>query len=352
MRETIKIDRAIGGERGMNFVDFEATLNATKGDLDLNIVSPGGSMIEGLQMFSALHAKSSEVDIQPNITGLAASMGHMLSLSGSKLPTVVDYAAILMHKPSFNGATAQSDYETKYLDTLMNSALVAMSQKSGVSMGVINDLMSANEGQGTWMTADELIDMGLAQGPAIVTPTVNKVAKMQQLKEAYMSLPNLKPNFKPKPINMDQTEKELKMEVELKDVQLKLTNAQNAHEAAELKATALEAEVLEMKSSEIRGIVMTAKDAGKIKDEAVERWVELGLKDKSLLTDTLEGLSTSVKAPKMELDTKKNEEPVMGFKEMGLKDPAKLESIRLENPTLFSDMVKTHLKEIEQKNKH
>ena len=356
MNNVIKIDSHIG-PGGVNFSAFNKSLNDTAGDLELDIMSPGGSMFDGLQMFAAADNRSKTDKVQPIIKGLAASMGHMMSLSGSELPKVVDYSAILLHKPRLGNDTEGADgYDRKLLSTMMTSAVTAMAAKSGKTVQELEALMSANDGEGTWLTADELVSHGLAQGPPIATKEVNKAAKMEQLKSVYMGLQKKDLLNKSDKMSEKQVaEMTVKMEgltMELKASKDELTKVTAEKEAANLKVEALETTVLTMKTDKITSVVMAAKDAGKCQEKSVEKLIQLGLQDEELLLDVLEVSTINKEAPDMKLDQSKKDEPTLTLKEMEAQNPAELARIAKDDKKLYAKMVTDNLKSIEAKHKH
>ena len=337
---TLKINSHIG-RGGIEAETFAPKIQQLTGDARLDISSPGGSLLDGLMIFSEIDNKSKEVKIQPRINGLAASMGHMLSLSGSELPEVVDYAAILLHKPRIGDDVEGADaYQVNMLKTLMNSAVTAMSAKSGIDRAELEELMSANDGEGTWLTANEAYELGLTKEP-IKTEEVDKGAKMESLKEAYFqTLPEVVFQLKPK-IEMSDKANEVSMAA-FDELKMKLEDSNKALEAANKKAESLEAVVTEMKTAEAEKVVLKAIEDGKLKEESKDKWVQLGLNDLDLVKEAFAGMSTTKEAPKMEIEDAPKMEVTESYDELRKNNPAKLKQIAENTPELFAKMVSEH----------
>ena len=217
--------------------DAEA-LNAqlSTGATGLDISSPGGNLMEALTMFDSI----SKSDVAVTITGVAASAAHMLSLAGKALPKIVDFGAVLIHRPRFGNDTKGKDnFQKQTLSKLFNSAVVAMSKKTGLDRGIIEGYMNANNGEGTWFSAEELVGAGMAS-EVIETEEADKGAKMEALKnEVVMQL------------QLDN-QVTIKSNIKMQKVAMHFGLESEANEAAIMQAVeGLEAENVELKASNL-----------------------------------------------------------------------------------------------------
>jgi ATP-dependent Clp protease protease subunit len=137
-------------------------LELTKpGDPILFIInSPGGSVDAGLAIWDQIKMITSPVTTL--VTGLAASMGSILSLCaapGRRFAT--ENARIMIHQPALHGVVRgqATDLEIQAKEILKTrKALVNMYvASSGKSYEVIDDALDRD----TWMSADEAKEFGL-----------------------------------------------------------------------------------------------------------------------------------------------------------------------------------------------
>ena len=124
------------------------------------INSPGGSVDAGLALWDQVKMITSPVTTL--VTGLAASMGSILSLcAASKRRFATPNARIMIHQPSIHGVIRgqATDLEIHAKEiTKTRQGLVAIYAKStGKSPDVIDKALDRD----TWMSADEALEFGL-----------------------------------------------------------------------------------------------------------------------------------------------------------------------------------------------
>jgi ATP-dependent Clp protease protease subunit len=124
------------------------------------INSPGGSVDAGFAVWDQIKMISSPVTTV--VTGLAASMGSILSLcavKGRRLAT--PNARILIHQPSIHGAVRgqASDLEIHAREILKTrSRIIDLYVEAS---GKDRETIAAAIERDTWLTADEAKDFGL-----------------------------------------------------------------------------------------------------------------------------------------------------------------------------------------------
>ena len=348
MATVLKIDKHIGFG-GIEYEAFKEQLNMIEGDVTPEIKSPGGSMFDGLQIFSELNDRSKKDRVKPIIKGLAASMGHMLSLSGSELPDIVDFGLALVHKPRIGGDTeGQDTFESNMLTTFYDSALTAMSAKSGVSRDRLEELMGANDGEGTWLTAEELKKEGLV-AEIIPTEEVNKNAKMESLKEAYMS-ENLYKVKMSMQNNQDTKEVSMAAFTELQGKNEAL-NKQVVSLEAEKETFLSEAEGLRAENAELRTNLESIKmnEAtdfldGKVSDSQKDKWVALYLQDPEFVTEHFAEVKVKKEGVKVieGAEMKQTGDKNYNFEYLTKNKPAELKSILKDNPEEYARLFNEH----------
>lgn len=143
---------------GVSAKDFVEKFNSIKSaDIDLRINSPGGSVFEGLTIANAISRHKANVTV--HVDGLAASIASVIAMSADKI-VMAKNAYIMIHDPwgvVIGGAEAMRK-EADLLDKVAGTIIQSYVDKTGEKSETIKQLM-ADE---TWFTADEAMDIGLA----------------------------------------------------------------------------------------------------------------------------------------------------------------------------------------------
>lgn len=126
----------------------------------LVINSPGGSIDAGFAIWDQIKAISSPVATL--VTGLAASMGSVLSLSaapGRRFAT--PHARIMIHQPAIRGViqgqATDLDIQAKEILKTKNLLVDLYVQSTGKEASVIEEALDRD----TWMSAQEALEFGL-----------------------------------------------------------------------------------------------------------------------------------------------------------------------------------------------
>lgn len=140
-------DQVTAGENDPNVDEHEIRIN-----------SPGGSMLEGIAIFNIIAGASKPV--KTYIDGIAASMAWGIAYAKG-LPIVADNALSMAHNASTYsyGNAKQLRADADVLDKFDNSIAVSINKATGMSMEDINAKLLNYEDN--WLTADELVSMGL-----------------------------------------------------------------------------------------------------------------------------------------------------------------------------------------------
>lgn len=128
-----------------------------KGEINLRINSPGGSVTDGIAIYNLL--KNHKAKVNTFVDGLAASMASVIAMAGDTI-TMPENALMMIHNP-WGGAMGDADELRKTADVLdkMKTALVsAYVNKTGLADTEIANLMTAE----TWMTGAEALEKGFA----------------------------------------------------------------------------------------------------------------------------------------------------------------------------------------------
>jgi ATP-dependent Clp endopeptidase proteolytic subunit ClpP len=123
--------------------------------LTVYLNSPGGSVIEGLNIYNLL--KRLKADISIVITGLAASMGSVIAMAGTSI-SMAEGTLMMIHNP-WGGAVGDANELRKVadiLDKMKNSLIGTYHAKTNIERDEIAQLMN-NE---TWMDTAEAKELG------------------------------------------------------------------------------------------------------------------------------------------------------------------------------------------------
>lgn len=131
-------------------------------DLTVWIDSPGGDLIAGSGIYTALCEHREKTGRTVTVKVLSAmSAAHMISMAGDK----VLYSPVgigMMHNPSteVQGEVKDLEKAIEVLDKCKDILVSAYCRKTGKSAAEISEMMDRE----TWMTADEAVEMGFADG--------------------------------------------------------------------------------------------------------------------------------------------------------------------------------------------
>ena len=113
---------------GITAKDFARDLKELdpKGEINLRINSPGGSVTDGIAIYNLL--KNHKAKVNTFVDGLAASMASVIAMAGDTI-TMPENALMMIHNP-WGGAMGDADELRKTADVLdkMKTALVNVKQ--------------------------------------------------------------------------------------------------------------------------------------------------------------------------------------------------------------------------------
>ena len=152
---TMRLFGEIGGQVDADlFAQELAALDDMADTVHLHINSPGGDVISGLSIVSAM--QSMRAFIHVHVDGIAASMAAVIAIAGDKI-SMQDYAKLMIHNPYPSDGSAEiNDKMRKALGSLTDTLQTILSRR-GCDKDKIGSLMSAE----TWFTADEAKTAGL-----------------------------------------------------------------------------------------------------------------------------------------------------------------------------------------------
>ena len=132
--------------------------------LDVHISSPGGDVEAGLAIYSILKQRSEIVNVY--IEGTVASIATVIACAGDNV-YIDKTARMMVHNPwaelknvDMNADDAREF--ARYLDKSREPMLKAYSHKTGKEAKEIIRVLKGEKGKGTWFTAEQAIEFGLA----------------------------------------------------------------------------------------------------------------------------------------------------------------------------------------------
>lgn len=125
----------------------------------VHINSPGGSAFDAVAIHSALAAHAARVEVV--IDGAALSAASIVAMAGEKISMAAS-AMMMLHEPYVitGGDADELRQSADMLDKLRGNIVNIYAVRSGQAAERISEMMEAE----TWLTADEAVELGLADG--------------------------------------------------------------------------------------------------------------------------------------------------------------------------------------------
>ncbi len=168
----------IGGW-GIGAKQFIDELRALDGlPITLRIHSPGGSVLDGHAIYSALKRHDGQITVA--IDGLAASMASVIAMAGDRV-TMAENGFIMIHNPS-GMALGESDDMRKaaeLLDKMRDGLVNIYVARTGMAVKKIEKMMDEE----TWMNSTEARGLGFIDD---VTEEIDIAAKFDLSKFAHL----------------------------------------------------------------------------------------------------------------------------------------------------------------------
>jgi ATP-dependent Clp endopeptidase proteolytic subunit ClpP len=169
----IRIFDGVGGWFGVYASEFARDLDAiTANAIDLHVNSPGGDAFEGLAIMNSLRKHPATVTAY--VDGMAASIASVIVAGGADKVVMGLGAEIMIHNPAANvgGSDARDLREiADRLDQMRDNLASIYMHKAGGDLEFWRAAMDAE----TWYTAQEAVDVGLADAIAVESPVPESV---------------------------------------------------------------------------------------------------------------------------------------------------------------------------------
>src|SRR5690606_6525076 len=131
-------------------------------EINVLINSWGGLVDEGLAIYHELVTNPAVVTVE--ITGVAASMASVVAMAASEgRLRMAANAHMMVHDPwsMAIGNAEQLRRAAELLDRFGTSLVNIYASRSGLDESEIRAMMAKNDGEGTWLTAQEALELGL-----------------------------------------------------------------------------------------------------------------------------------------------------------------------------------------------
>jgi ATP-dependent protease ClpP protease subunit len=295
----------------------------------IRINSPGGSILQGLSIVSAIITAKAQVITY--VDGVAASMAGIVAVAGHKV-VMNDFARLMIHDPYFvdeNGDKVKKlEARDRRAIAAMKSILLSILKRRCSESTDVESMMKAE----TWLSADEAKTAGLADE---ITPTGRDLKNMEPLRLVAMLSSEIE---KQNTGNMKQLTARLGVP-EASDEQALITAVDQIENDAKTKRSKL-----------VDTLIATARSAGKIEQANEE---EL----RSLAESDMDAFCTRVQVTDADLEKRNNvrlSEVIAKFKTGKTNDDDHdwawyqendtdgLRKMRSENPEKFKALYKAY----------
>lgn len=196
-----------------------AALKPTK--IIVNINSLGGDVGHGISIHDLLVQNTAEIETR--VVGLSASIATVIAQAGNKRSMSAN-ALYLVHMPMFGILGMFNEIELENMRSDLNTVSTTMKAiytKRGVEPSVLEDLMTVDNGNGKWLSADDTLEMGLVD--EVYEPMKMAAMVLDKNIQNAMHLPDLPTIQKTLPFNklQEQAEEEKKNNNQFLDIMKK-----------------------------------------------------------------------------------------------------------------------------------
>jgi ATP-dependent protease ClpP protease subunit len=182
----MRLYRPIGGDRGIDGASFAEELNWLSQRVPLikiRINTPGGLIIDGFSIYSAMRESKVPVDTYNDF--LAASMGGVI-LQGGRRRYVAANSLTMLHEPQGEKASAKD----KEILQLMKNSLVSVFEARGMDAKIVSDMMEVE----SWVEGKNAIKTGLADEMFATIVNIDPKAQIFNASKLYSISNNILKN--------------------------------------------------------------------------------------------------------------------------------------------------------------
>ena len=146
-------------DNNINVETVSNELSAIEGNITIRLNSGGGDVFEGIEIYNYLKSLDNHITIE--VTALAASAASIIAMAGDEIRMCTG-SSMMVHEASTIAWGNKSDIQKvlNSLDTIDDSLVSIYAERTGADKETINSWIEEE----TWFTADEAIEVGLADG--------------------------------------------------------------------------------------------------------------------------------------------------------------------------------------------
>lgn len=145
----------------------------------ISINSEGGSVLHGMGTYSII--QNSPIETETIIEGLAASMGSVLWIAGTR-SYMRDYSILMIHNPFLSNKedkTTDED-ENQMLEAFRKQIETVYTRRFGLSKEKVREIMEGKEGcDGTYFDAKQAVAAGILPAENVIKTTKQARAKVK-----------------------------------------------------------------------------------------------------------------------------------------------------------------------------
>jgi ATP-dependent Clp protease, protease subunit len=331
---------------GMYVSSDLATFLASPGKKKIKLNTPGGSVFDGFMIYNTI--KSVGADVEFEITGLVASMGTMIMLSGSKI-RMAKNSFMLTHAPSSEsfGTADELEGKVKLLRSIEAIFLNYFANKLGKTTDEVKDLIVGDN----WFNAQEAFDIGLVdelfdydESPLVDLTALfgSNIAAVATAYDAVNKNANNK-NHNSMKLNAKSFEVLGVSDGSPDDT----INA--AIEKLNQRATAAETSLQKQKEAQINSLVDAAVASGQITAADKPDFIALANQNLEMAQKTIAKLPVKVSViATINAESKRSTDADVkagwSFSDYVKKDPQGLRDVKESNPDQYNQLLKTRLR--------
>ena len=228
--------------------DVIPQIQAEKGVIDVNIMSVGGDVREGLAIYDELRkASANGQEVNTFALGITASIASIIFMAGD-VREVSDNAEIMVHNASAGICGNKHDLKeaVEFLDGVDDKLIAVYTDRTALSIEEVTGLVD----QETFMSADEAVSKGFATAKtsalalvAILNKTKEPVNMAEEQKEEHKNMFNKFVSW----LNSD-VKAEAKAEAEAPEVKAEDEEEEEEKPDFEAENIALKAELADLKA--------------------------------------------------------------------------------------------------------
>lgn len=268
------------GVTGKDFIDALRQMPPCE-ELEIEVSSPGGSVIDGLMIYDALREYPAKKKC--SVIGWAASMGSVVAMAADSI-SMSSNSFLMIHNPWMQsmGDAEQLRKDADILDKMKAKIIGAYMRHAKIKQDELEKMLDDE----TWLTAQEAMDIGLCHE---VTGELAMAAKYDATK--FKSMPE-----KAKGWTMDGTPKTdvITNDASAQSTEDKAVDDVDTVPKGEFDIVARELETVKLQHTEVLGNFESARNEYRLTQEKLN--AEIKAKDKAIEDKTHEckGLKSSL----------------------------------------------------------